>query len=55
MLADGPKVAAERVGLPGAALHIKGSGLALHDWRRTSWGVLLGKLQAVVQMDGPRS
>ena len=34
MLADGPKVAAERVGLPEAAVHIKGSGMNIHDWRR---------------------
>ena len=43
MLADGPKIAAERVGLPDAALHIKGSGMNLHDWRRT-WGVFLGQI-----------
>ncbi|NLP30047.1 MAG: hypothetical protein GX363_02835 [Clostridiales bacterium] len=42
MLADGPKVAAERVGLPEAAVHIKGSGMNIHDWRR-AWGVLLGQ------------
>lgn len=42
MLADGPKAAAERVGLPEAAVHIKGSGMNLHDWRR-AWGVLLGQ------------
>lgn len=39
-LADGPKAAAERVGLPDSAVHIKGSGMNLHDWRR-SWGCLL--------------
>ncbi|MEM3586337.1 MAG: aldehyde ferredoxin oxidoreductase C-terminal domain-containing protein [Candidatus Jordarchaeaceae archaeon] len=43
LLADGPKVAAERVGLPEAAVHIKGSGMNLHDWRR-AWGVLLGQI-----------
>jgi aldehyde:ferredoxin oxidoreductase len=43
MLGDGPKVAAERVGLPDAAVHIKGSGMNLHDWRR-AWGVLCGQI-----------
>jgi len=43
MLADGPKAAAERVGLPQAAVHIKGSGMNLHDWRR-ALGVLLGQI-----------
>jgi len=43
LLADGPKIAAERVGLPEAAVHIKGSGMNLHDWRR-AWGVLLGQI-----------
>lgn len=43
LLADGPKAAAERVGLPHAAVHIKGSGMNLHDWRR-AWGVLLGQI-----------
>ncbi len=42
MLADGPKVAADRIGLPNAAVHIKGSGMNIHDWRR-AWGVLLGQ------------
>jgi len=42
MLADGPRVAAQRVGLPEAAVHIKGSGMNLHDWRR-AWGVFLGQ------------
>ncbi|MFC1977399.1 aldehyde ferredoxin oxidoreductase family protein [Chloroflexota bacterium] len=42
MLADGPLAAAQRVGLPEAAVHIKGSGMNLHDWRR-AWGVLLGQ------------
>ena len=42
MLADGPKVAAQRVGLPDASVDIKGSGMNLHDWRR-AWGVLLGQ------------
>ncbi len=43
MLADGPQAAAERVGLPNAAVHVKGSGMNLHDWRR-AWGVLLGQI-----------
>ena len=43
MLADGPKAAAERVGLPQAGVHIKGAGMNLHDWRR-AWGVLLGQI-----------
>jgi len=43
MLADGPKAAGERVGLPDAAVHVKGSGMNLHDWRR-AWGVLLGQI-----------
>jgi len=43
LLAEGPKTAAERVGLPEAAVHIKGSGMNLHDWRR-AWGVLLGQI-----------
>jgi aldehyde:ferredoxin oxidoreductase len=43
MLADGPKAAAERVGLPQAAVHIKGAGMNLHDWRR-AWAVLLGQV-----------
>lgn len=42
-LSKGPKVAAEQVGLPEAAVHIKGSGMNLHDWRR-GWGVLLGQV-----------
>jgi aldehyde:ferredoxin oxidoreductase len=42
MLADGPLVAAQRVGLPQAAVHIKGSGMNIHDWRR-AWGVLMGQ------------
>ncbi len=42
MLADGPEIAAQRVGLPEAGVHIKGSGMNIHDWRR-AWGVLLGQ------------
>ena len=41
-LADGPKIAAQRVGLPEASVDIKGSGMNLHDWRR-AWGVFLGQ------------
>lgn len=43
LLADGPQIAGERVGLPDAAVHIKGAGMSLHDWRR-AWGVLLGQI-----------
>lgn len=43
MLADGPKAAAIRVGLPQASVDIKGAGMNLHDWRR-AWGVLLGQI-----------
>lgn len=43
MLADGPKAAAQRVGLPHASVDIKGAGMNLHDWRR-AWGVLLGQV-----------
>jgi len=43
MLADGPKVAAQRIGMPQASVDIKGSGMNLHDWRR-AWGVLLGQV-----------
>ena len=43
MLADGPRITAERVGLPDAGVHVKGSGMNLHDWRRT-WGVFLGQI-----------
>ena len=42
LLADGPLVSAQRVGLPQAAVHIKGSGMNIHDWRR-AWGVLMGQ------------
>lgn len=40
LLIDGPKVAAQRLGLPNASCDIKGSGMNLHDWRR-AWGELL--------------
>ncbi len=42
MLADGPRISAQRVGLPNASVDIKGAGMNLHDWRR-AWGVLLGQ------------
>jgi len=42
ILADGPKIAAQRIGLPEASVDIKGSGMNLHDWRR-AWGVFLGQ------------
>ena len=40
LLIDGPRVAAQNVGLPNASVDIKGSGMNLHDWRR-AWGELL--------------
>ncbi|MBL7211082.1 MAG: hypothetical protein ISS61_01750 [Desulfobacteraceae bacterium] len=40
MLTEGPKVAAQRLGIPDAAVEVKGSGINLHDWRR-AWGELL--------------
>jgi aldehyde:ferredoxin oxidoreductase len=43
MLADGPKFAAERLGLPEAGVHVKGAAINLHDWR-TRWGVLFGQI-----------
>ncbi|MCJ7743751.1 MAG: hypothetical protein MUO99_04230 [Dehalococcoidales bacterium] len=45
ILARGPKEAAEYIGhdAPGYAVHIKGSGMSLHDWRST-WGILLGQI-----------
>lgn len=42
-LADGPETAAERLGVPEKAVHIKGAGMNLHDWRR-GWGVMLGQI-----------
>jgi len=42
LLADGPKAAAQRVGLPDASVDIKGAGMNLHDWRR-AWGCFLGQ------------
>lgn len=43
LLADGPKAAGERVGLPDAGIHVKGSPINLHDWRN-AWSVLLGQI-----------
>jgi aldehyde:ferredoxin oxidoreductase len=45
ILARGPKAAAEIIGgeAPDFSVHIKGSGMNLHDWRR-GWGVLLGQV-----------
>jgi len=44
LLALGPKRAAETIGgdAPKFAIHIKGSGMNLHDWRAT-WGIMLGQ------------
>jgi aldehyde:ferredoxin oxidoreductase len=45
VLARGPKLAAEYIGhdAPDFAVHIKGTGMNLHDWR-PAWGVLLGQI-----------
>jgi aldehyde:ferredoxin oxidoreductase len=45
ILAHGIKEAAELIGgnAPSFAVHIKGTGMSLHDWRAT-WGVLLGQI-----------
>jgi aldehyde:ferredoxin oxidoreductase len=45
ILARGPKEAAEIIGgnAPEFAIHIKGSGMNLHDWRG-GWGALLGQI-----------
>lgn len=43
VLADGPLRTAMRLGIPDAAIHIKGAAMNLHDWR-THWGVLLGQI-----------
>ncbi len=45
VLARGPKKAAEAIGGEAAnwAVHIKGSGINLHDWRR-GWATLLGQI-----------
>lgn len=45
-LAKGPKRAAEIIGgdAPNFVVHIKGSGMNLHDWRGGSWSTLFGQL-----------
>jgi aldehyde:ferredoxin oxidoreductase len=45
ILAHGIKEAAELIGgdAPSFAVHVKGTGISLHDWRAT-WGVLLGQI-----------
>lgn len=45
ILARGPKAAAEFIGhdAPDFAVHIKGTGMNLHDWR-AAWGVLFGQI-----------
>jgi aldehyde:ferredoxin oxidoreductase len=45
VLAHGIKEAAELIGgdAPSYAVHVKGTGISLHDWRAT-WGVLLGQI-----------
>lgn len=47
VLADGPKLAAERIGgdAPKYAVHIKGMGICLHDWRG-AWSTLLAQIVA---------
>ncbi len=42
LLAKGAKRAADILGIPGSAVHIKGSGMNCHDWR-SGWGTLLGQ------------
>jgi aldehyde:ferredoxin oxidoreductase len=45
ILAKGPKRAAELIGGGASkfAVHIKGGGISLHDWR-AAWGILLGQI-----------
>jgi aldehyde:ferredoxin oxidoreductase len=43
LLSLGPKRAAEAIGAEDLAVHVKGTGINLHDWRVT-WGILLGQL-----------
>ena len=43
ILAKGPKRAADLLGVPDAAVHVKGAPINLHDWR-TKWGILLGQI-----------
>jgi aldehyde:ferredoxin oxidoreductase len=42
LLSKGPKRVADILGLPGSAVHIKGSSMNNHDWR-SGWGTLLGQ------------
>jgi len=41
-LAKGAKRLADILGIPGSAVHIKGAGMNLHDWR-SGWGTLLAQ------------
>ncbi|HZK40170.1 MAG TPA: aldehyde ferredoxin oxidoreductase C-terminal domain-containing protein [Atribacterota bacterium] len=43
ILAGGPKLAAQHIGLSNASVDVKGAGINIHDWRR-AWGVLLGQI-----------
>lgn len=43
VLAKGTKRAAELLGVPDAAVHVKGAPINLHDWR-IKWGVLIGQI-----------
>lgn len=43
LLSMGPKRAAEAIGAEDMAIHVKGTGINLHDWRVT-WAILLGQL-----------
>lgn len=45
VLAQGPKYTAEWIGYdaPDRAIHVKGAGMSLHDWRAT-WGIMLGQI-----------
>jgi aldehyde:ferredoxin oxidoreductase len=43
VVADGPLRTGMRLGIPDAAIHIKGAAMNLHDWR-TAWGALLGQI-----------
>ncbi|MFH1484649.1 MAG: aldehyde ferredoxin oxidoreductase N-terminal domain-containing protein, partial [Chloroflexota bacterium] len=45
LLARGPRAAAEIIGgdAPDFSVHVKGSGISLHDWRH-GWGTLLGQI-----------
>lgn len=45
VLARGPKRTAEWIGYdaPDRAVHVKGAGMNLHDWR-AAWGIMLGQI-----------